>query len=90
MGRYINCFSPAVRYGRVPKRSKSQEDHNVTSSDSSQEQSALESRQLAIYDVILSISQAHHAHCSVTEDKVKNIVRRHFTLVSKKDILMKK
>ena len=65
----------------MPKRSKSQEDHNVSSSDSSQEQSALESRQLAIYDVILNISQAHHAHCAITEDKVRNIVRHPATLV---------
>ena len=71
-----------MRYGRVPKRSKSQEDQSVSSTDSSQEQSALESRQLAIYDVILSISQAHHAHCAVTDDKIKGIPRKAATLVS--------
>ncbi|XP_012935301.1 ecdysone-induced protein 78C [Aplysia californica] len=86
--RFKKCLAvgmsrDSVRYGRVPKRSKSQEDQSVTSSDSSQEQSALESRQLAIYDVILSISQAHHAHCAITEDKIKNIVRQPTTLMTK-------
>lgn len=55
----------------------------MSSTDSLQEQSALESRQLAIYDVILSISQAHHAHCGLTDDKIKNIPRTAATLVSK-------
>lgn len=73
----------SVRYGRVPKRSKSQEEQSVTSSDSSQDQSALESKQLAIYDVILSISQAHHAHCAITEDKIKNLARHPATLMTK-------
>ncbi|KAL8614276.1 hypothetical protein ACOMHN_007614 [Nucella lapillus] len=84
--RFKKCLAvgmsrDSVRYGRVPKRSKSQEDQSVSSTDSSQEQSALESRQLAIYDVILSISQAHHAHCAVTDDKIKNIPRRPATLL---------
>ena len=34
-----------------------------------------ESRQLAIYDTILTVSQAHHAHCAYTEEKTRNIVR---------------
>lgn len=75
----------AVRYGRVPKRSKSQDEQRVTTTAAEaapQDQSAVESRQLAIYDVILTISQAHHAHCPVTEDKVKNLVRQPFSLVS--------
>ncbi|KAI8781374.1 ecdysone-induced protein 78C [Biomphalaria glabrata] len=86
--RFKKCLAvgmsrDSVRYGRVPKRSKGQEEQSVSSSDSSQDQSALESKQLAIYDVILSISQAHHAHCAITEDKSKNIVKRHATLMTK-------
>ncbi|KAH9518834.1 Ecdysone-induced protein 78C [Bulinus truncatus] len=86
--RFKKCLAvgmsrDSVRYGRVPKRSKGQEEQSVSSSDSSQEQSALESKQLAIYDVILSISQAHHAHCAITEDKIKGIIRHQATLMSK-------
>ena len=81
----VNCLLCfvfiAVRYGRVPKHSKSQDDRSVSSSDSSLDQSALESRQLAIYDVILSVSQAHHTHCAVTSDKVNGIHRKSATLV---------
>ena len=55
----------------------------MTSTDTSQEQTALESKQLAIYDVILSVSQAHHTHCAVTEDKIKVIQRKPATLVSR-------
>ena len=73
----------AVRYGRVPKRTKSQDEQRVTTTEPTgpQDQSALESKQLAIYDTILTISQAHHANCNLTEDKVKNITRRPFSLV---------
>ncbi|XP_025086867.1 ecdysone-induced protein 78C-like isoform X3 [Pomacea canaliculata] len=84
--RFKKCLAvgmsrDSVRYGRVPKRSKSLEEQSVSSTDSLQEQSALESRQLAIYDVILSISQAHHAHCGLTDDKIKNIPRTAATLL---------
>ncbi|ESO91576.1 hypothetical protein LOTGIDRAFT_122023 [Lottia gigantea] len=87
--RFKKCLAvgmsrDSVRYGRVPKRSKSQDhDQRVSSTDNLQEQTALESKQLAIYDVILSISQAHHAHCAVTEDKMKNFTRKNATLVEK-------
>jgi len=37
---------------------------------------SVESKQLALYDVILTISQAHHAHCSYTEEKTKGLVRK--------------
>ena len=72
-----------MRYGRVPKRTKSQDEQRVTTTEptGSQDQSALESRQLAIYDTILTISQAHHANCNLTEDNVKTIQKRPFSLV---------
>ena len=76
------CLASAVRYGRVPKRSKSLDDQRVSTTEGRQEQSELENRQLAIYDIILTISQAHHANCMLTEDKIKNLVRRPITLVS--------
>ncbi|XP_046360675.1 ecdysone-induced protein 78C-like [Haliotis cracherodii] len=84
--RFKKCLAvgmsrDSVRYGRVPKRSKSQDDQRVSSTDSSQDQTALENKQLAIYDVILSISQAHHTHCGLTEDKIKVIQRKPATLM---------
>ncbi|CAN7998628.1 unnamed protein product, partial [Ixodes hexagonus] len=36
----------------------------------------LETQQLAMYDIILTISQAHHAHCAYTEEKTRSLARR--------------
>lgn len=36
----------------------------------------LENKQLAMYDIILTISQAHHAHCSYTEEKIRGIIKK--------------
>lgn len=47
-----------------------------------QQQRDPESRQLAIYDTILTVSQAHHAHCAYTEEKTRNIVRTPIPIVS--------
>ena len=33
-----------------------------------------ESRQLALYDTILTVSQAYHAHCAYIEEKNRNVV----------------
>jgi hypothetical protein len=46
-----------------------------------QQQRDPESRQLAIYDTILTVSQAHHAHCAYTEEKTRNIVRTPIAIV---------
>ena len=70
------CIFSAVRFGRVPKRTKSLEEQCVSSTDPSLDQTALENKQLAIYDIILNVSQAHHAHCGVTEDKLKSLQRK--------------
>lgn len=86
--RFKKCLAvgmsrDSVRFGRVPKRTKSLDEQRVTSSDASLDQTALENKQLAIYDIILSVSQAHHAHCGVTEDKLRNLERKHATLMTK-------
>ena len=81
------CWA-AVRYGRMPRRSQSTDEQRVSTSgepsdqQSQYEQATVESRQLAIYDIILTISQAHHANCAVTEDKVKTMVKKPASLVS--------
>lgn len=89
--RFKKCLAvgmsrDSVRFGRVPKRSKSLDEQRVTSTDASLDQTALENKQLAIYDIILNVSQAHHAHCGVTEDKLKNLERKHSTLMTKIEI----
>ena len=80
---YFSYFSwTAVRFGRVPKRSKSMEESQVTSSDPTLDPTSLESKQLAIYDIILNVSQAHLANCGTTDDKLKTLQRHHSTLVT--------
>ncbi|XP_052067616.1 ecdysone-induced protein 78C-like [Mytilus californianus] len=86
--RFKKCLAvgmsrDSVRYGRVPKRSKSVDDPFGGSSDLYPDDSAAESRHLALYDIILNISQAHHAHCAVTEDKIKLLQRKHSTLMQR-------
>ncbi|XP_053384666.1 ecdysone-induced protein 78C-like [Mercenaria mercenaria] len=76
----------SVRFGRVPKRSKSMDEQHVSSTEPTLEQTALESKQLAIYDIILNVSQAHLANCGVTDDKLKLLQRRHATLMTKIEI----
>ncbi|KAL3249648.1 hypothetical protein MRX96_055859 [Rhipicephalus microplus] len=89
--RFKKCLAvgmsrDSVRYGRVPKRSRerggssglSGEEGLSLGSPGEADQCArdLESQQLAMYDIILTISQAHHAHCAYTEDKTRAFVRR--------------
>jgi nuclear receptor subfamily 1 group D protein 3 len=46
----------------------------VTTTDADQSDS--ETKQLAVYDVILTVSQAHHANCGYTEEHMRNLVRK--------------
>ncbi|CAH1371735.1 hypothetical protein MTP99_013194 [Tenebrio molitor] len=80
--RFKKCLSvgmsrDSVRYGRVPKRSRersTEESSRVTTTDADQSDS--ETKQLAVYDVILTVSQAHHANCGYTEEHTRNLVRK--------------
>lgn len=54
--------------------SVSSSDHGGTSSPEIIAKS--DSTSLAIYDIILTISQAHHAHCSYTEEKTRGLIRK--------------
>ena len=47
----------------------------MTTSDSS-EHSDAESKHLAVYDVILMVSQAHHSNCDYTEEQTRGLIRR--------------
>ncbi|XP_036369149.1 nuclear receptor subfamily 1 group D member 2-like isoform X2 [Octopus sinensis] len=84
--RFKKCLAvgmsrDSVRYGRVPKRSKSLDDQRIGIADSSQDPTSLEKKQLEIYDTILSVSQAHLANCALTEDKLKMQQRKSASLL---------
>ncbi|KAH1010021.1 hypothetical protein HUJ05_004384 [Dendroctonus ponderosae] len=111
MSRDCSLF-PAVRYGRVPKRSRerSVEDNpsrvsttapdvisvvspapntteamsptsavpNTTTITTTTSSVVIDNdiKQLAVYDIILGISQAHHANCNYTDERMRNLQRR--------------
>ncbi|XP_022686366.1 ecdysone-induced protein 78C-like isoform X1 [Varroa jacobsoni] len=67
----VGMSKDSVRYGRVPKRCRErQEEAHVSSSD---DQAAAA---VALYDIILSISQAHLAHCAFTHEKTRSLIRK--------------
>lgn len=106
MKKYLWFFA-AVRYGRVPKRSREicgADESNIRvatpttpltpttpqmcSIASPSEISPLAqdaelppgTAELSVYDVILSVSQAHRAHCTYTEELMRGITRRPITV----------
>ncbi|KAI0228750.1 Ecdysone-induced protein 78C [Lamellibrachia satsuma] len=76
--------SPAVRYGRVPKRSRSLDEQRVSTTGSETDPPMAESQQLAIYDIILAVSQAHQTNC-VTAEKLRSLTRVPKSLAMKTD-----
>ncbi|XP_068082052.1 ecdysone-induced protein 78C [Anabrus simplex] len=80
--RFKKCLAvgmsrDSVRYGRVPKRSRErsgEEPARVSTSDA--EQSDADTKQLAVYDIILTVSQAYHANCGYTEEHTRGLVRK--------------
>ncbi|KAH9522678.1 hypothetical protein DERF_006244 [Dermatophagoides farinae] len=79
-------FGP-VRYGRVPKKSKEKErmDENKRVTQAEADQSSNgdnESKDLACYEIALTISQAHHDNCSYTNEKIKGINKKPIYLLS--------
>ncbi|XP_018914424.1 ecdysone-induced protein 78C [Bemisia tabaci] len=83
--RFKKCLAvgmsrDSVRYGRVPKRSRERgegSDVRVTTSDSSSDQSCdIDNKHLAIYDVILTVSQAYQSNCDYTEEQTKTLTRK--------------
>lgn len=72
----------AVRYGRVPKRSREKnEDNQVTQSETELPSQNYEYKQM-MYDIILSVSEAHRANCAYTEEKTRGLVRKPALFVS--------
>lgn len=70
-------YVSAVRYGRVPKRSREQSTEEATHlMISNADQNENDGKQLEIYDLILTISQAHHANCAYTEENTRNLVQK--------------
>ncbi|GLV42694.1 Ecdysone-induced protein 78C [Carabus blaptoides fortunei] len=85
--RFKKCLAvgmsrDSVRYGRVPKRSRERgpDESGGRVSTTEADQSDTETKQLAVYDIILTVSQAHHANCAYTEDNTRNLVRKPMTL----------
>ncbi|KAJ4429555.1 hypothetical protein ANN_21724 [Periplaneta americana] len=83
--RFKKCLAvgmsrDSVRYGRVPKRSRERSGEEPATatrvSTSDAEQSDAETKQLAVYDVILTVSQAFHANCGYTEEQTRGLVRK--------------
>ncbi|XP_076345217.1 ecdysone-induced protein 78C-like isoform X2 [Tachypleus tridentatus] len=80
--RFKKCLAvgmsrDSVRYGRVPKRSRERNDESrVTQAEADQSAKEIENKQLAMYDIILTISQAHHTNCAYTEEKTRSLVRK--------------
>lgn len=94
--RFKKCLAAgmskdSVRYGRMPRRSRSQDGTagGLVGVGSLAGQAGMTTSpqppqpdQLALYDIILTVSQAHHAFCAFTEDKIKLLKKSAFTLVS--------
>nr|CAD7575607.1 unnamed protein product [Timema californicum] len=81
--RFKKCLAvgmsrDSVRYGRVPKRSRerSGEDPARVSTSDADQSSSESSKQLAVYDVILTVSQAFLANCGYTEEHTRGLVRK--------------
>lgn len=45
----------------------------------------MENKQLEMYDIILTISQTHHAHCAYTEEKTRGLIRKPAAIFSLQD-----
>lgn len=72
----------AVRYGRVPKRSREKNEENqVSQSETEQPVQNYEYKQV-MYDIIMSVSEAHRANCAYTEEKTRGLVRKPALFVS--------
>ncbi|KAK9882806.1 hypothetical protein WA026_023319 [Henosepilachna vigintioctopunctata] len=86
--RFKKCLAvgmsrDSVRYGRVPKRSRersTEETPMVTTSGDADQSIDSETKSLAVYDIILSVSQAHHEYCGYTEEYTRNLIGKPLVL----------
>lgn len=69
----------------MPKRSRPQseggekEDARVSTSDSSEPLPSMpepDSKSVAVFEIILSVAQAHQAHCEYTEEQTRGLLRK--------------
>ncbi|XP_035205960.1 ecdysone-induced protein 78C-like isoform X2 [Stegodyphus dumicola] len=73
----VGMSRDSVRYGRVPKRSRERmEENRVTQSEADQSIRDIENKELAMYDMTLTIAQAHHSNCAYTELRTRGLVRK--------------
>ncbi|XP_075228918.1 ecdysone-induced protein 78C-like [Lycorma delicatula] len=88
----VGMSRDSVRYGRVPKRSRERSGEDtarVTPTENSEpvtpaaatptDWESGDMKSLAAYDIILTISQAHHANCEYTEDQTRGLIRKPIT-----------
>ncbi|GFQ66804.1 ecdysone-induced protein 78C [Trichonephila clavata] len=67
----------SVRYGRVPKRTRERmEETRVAQSENDQSIRDMESKELAIYDLTLTVTQAHHVNCDYTDMRTRGLVKK--------------
>ncbi|XP_015903774.1 ecdysone-induced protein 78C isoform X2 [Parasteatoda tepidariorum] len=73
----VGMSRDSVRYGRVPKRTRERmEESRVTQSEADQSIRDIESKELAMYDMTLTIAQAYHSNCDYSELKTRGLVRK--------------
>ncbi|CAA9998024.1 unnamed protein product [Nesidiocoris tenuis] len=83
--RFKKCLAvgmsrDSVRYGRVPKRSRERSsgggEERVSTSDSSSAATPPDPTSMPVYDVIVSVSQAHIANSDYSEENTRCLVRK--------------
>jgi len=57
------------------------DDSQSTAIESEEDITAFENRQMAVFDVILSVAHSHTVHCDTTEDKVAALAKKPASLV---------
>ncbi|GFY51114.1 ecdysone-induced protein 78C [Trichonephila inaurata madagascariensis] len=73
----VGMSRDSVRYGRVPKRTRERmEESRVAQSENDQSIRDMESKELAIYDLTLTVTQAHHVNCDYTDMRTRGLVKK--------------
>ncbi|GBM06531.1 Ecdysone-induced protein 78C [Araneus ventricosus] len=79
----VGMSRDSVRYGRVPKRTRERmEESRVAQAESDQSLRDMENKEVALYDLTLTVSQAHHANCDYTDMRTRGMVKKPAIFVS--------
>ncbi|XP_055943159.1 ecdysone-induced protein 78C-like isoform X2 [Argiope bruennichi] len=75
----VGMSRDSVRYGRVPKRTRERmEESRVAQAESDQSLRDMENKEVALYDLTLTVSQAHHANCDYTDLRTRGMSANDF------------